>query len=125
MPIKPLSSTKTSRPSARLRALILLLLHRRAAGHLQLKNDDGRFTLQTLLALLYLCDTKTYQHSGYSLSHTSYRARAEGSVPDNFYRVMRRLLREKRLQILPGLPAPQRVTLAHLDYQITLRSPTQ
>lgn len=123
MPILTLSSSKTSRPSARLRALILLLLSRRAAGLLQFKADDGRFTLRTLLALLYLCDTEIYRQSGSSLSHTSYRTMAEGPVPDGFYRILRRLLRERRIHLIPGLPAPQRVDVADLDSQIVLRAP--
>lgn len=107
------------RTPSRLTAMLLGIL-----GTLERLQQDPHcrlhpVTLRSLLALCYLTDRDAYRQHLTSLSHATYRARAEGPVPDGFYRLITRLARRGRIRLTP--PFQQRpLTDQDLDRIVAL-----
>lgn len=95
--------------STLLRALILVILSRYQRGTLIPSITPQALTLRTLLSLVYRCDFDGYAILGTPLTHSRYTAQPEGPVPNGWYRILRRLVRQRRIT-LHACPA----RLAHI-----------
>lgn len=111
------------RPTSRLRALLLGILHQRSELTAQHHDPIPELTLRAMLYICYKVDCQVYRELGTSLTHTTYRALPEGPVPDGFYRVLTRLVRQHRIRLIPPVPRPP-VTHRDLDRTILLPAHT-
>lgn len=111
------------RPTSRLRALLLRILHQRSELTAQYHDPIPELTLRAVLYICYKVDCQVYRELGTSLTHTTYRALPEGPVPDGFYRVLTRLVRQHRIRLIPPVPRPP-VTHRDLDRTILLPAHT-
>lgn len=108
------------RSSTLLRALILLILSRYQRGALIPPIPPQALTLRTLLNLVYRCDFDGYAILGTPLTHSRYTAQPEGPVPDGWYRILRRLARQRRIRLDPCPDPLSHIGPATLDVTVSL-----
>ncbi len=108
------------RSSTKLRALILLILTRHTRGQLLPPATPDALTLRTLLLLVSHCDFDCYAILGAPLTNARYSAQPEGRVPDGWYRILRRLVRQRRIRLHPCPAHLSHISPRTLDVRVSL-----